>query len=105
MGLKKKGVGPIGLTESIHHLEGQWRPIQSPKLQSLLMSVPYITLLLPNVEVEKRSMSLAAALVLLPQISITTGERKQLKKVPIPQYGSHSILQKEVLKNSGLREK
>jgi hypothetical protein len=87
MGLIKKGVGPIGLTGSIHHMEVQRRPIQSPKLQSLLMSVPYITFLLPNLEVEKRSMSLAAALVMLPQISIKTRERKQLKKVLIPQYG------------------
>jgi hypothetical protein len=87
MGLIKKGVGPIGLTGSIHHMEVQRRPIQSPKLQSLLMSVPYITLLLPNLEVEKRSMPLAAALVLLLQILITIGEQKQFKKVLIPQYG------------------
>jgi hypothetical protein len=51
------------------------------------MSVLYITLLLGILEVEKTLMSLAAALVLLPQISITTGEQKQLKKVLIPQYG------------------
>jgi hypothetical protein len=65
------------------------RPVETysiSKVQSLLMSVPCITFLLPNLEVETRSMPLAAALVLLPQILITIGEQKLLKKVLIPQY-------------------
>ncbi len=70
MGLSKKGIGltqvnPQGQTTDCH-----LRLMQFPKLQSSLLWVSYITLFCPNLEVEKRSISLAAALVLSPQMSI-----------------------------------